>query len=87
MMKVGRLGLFQWPKWVEEREGGGGRGGDNSIEMGRMEEMRDLLKDGGKYPMPTKLGHVIKIVTYEKRQHLWSPAPKNVKIGRFLDYY
>ena len=67
--------------------GGGGRGGDNSIEMGRMEEMRDLLKDGGKYPMPTKLGHVIKIVTYEKRQHLWSPAPKNVKIGRFLDYY
>ena len=87
MMKVGRLGLFQWPKWVEEREGAGGRGGDNSIEMGRMEEMRDLLKDGGKYPMPTKLGHVIKIVTYEKRQHLWSPAPKNVKIGRFLDYY
>lgn len=56
---------------MEEREGaGGGRGGDNSIEMGRMEEMRDLLKDGGKYPMPTKLGHVIKIVTYEKRQHL-----------------
>lgn len=49
---------------------GGGGGGDNSIEMGRMEEMRDLLKDGGKYPMPTKLGHVIKIVTYEKRQHL-----------------
>lgn len=55
---------------MEEREGAGGRGGDNSIEMGRMEEMRDLLKDGGKYPMPTKLGHVIKIVTYEKRQHL-----------------
>ena len=55
----------------EWRSGRGrGRGGDNSIEMGRMEEMRDLLKDGGKYPMPTKLGHVIKIVTYEKRQHL-----------------
>ena len=84
MVKVGRLGLFQWPQWVVEWEGGGG---DKSIEMGRMEEMRDLLKDGGTYPMPIKLGHVIKTVTYEKRQHLWSPAPKNVKIGRVLDYY
>lgn len=80
--------LEGWGYFNDHNEWWSGRGGgDNSIEMGRMEEMRDLLKDGGTYPMPTKLGHVIKSVTYEKRQHLWSPAPKNVKIGRVLDYY